>query len=213
LKPKGDHDWYCVACRRRKWDVNPPVTPRHIIAIQESPGSQSLPVGDQPSGAAPSRRHSGQSQKGDNLSEGSRLLRGSHKKEESHQTSANESPTSGECSKSNALEPQITEGCNLGKPGSDTAETDKSIGKPRGESTSDHTARSMDAQTEMHYQAIRRMQVEIETLREELRKKEEEPRELDDLRMENAMLKRRIESLETSSTEQRDIDSSSIESS
>jgi flagellar capping protein FliD len=77
------------------------------------------------------------------------------------------------------------------------------------ESIVEHEKESLDTQRRPSNQAIIRMQAEIESLRAHLSGKGEVDSELNDLRQENAMLKRRIELLERTSTEKTDIDVSS----
>jgi hypothetical protein len=206
LKPKREHDWYCAACKQRKWDVTPPITPRRMIGVHEFSGPRSLSVGDLYSRAKadPSRRHSGPAQKGRTFSEDIQPARSSHSKAKLKLETAEASHASNGYLRSNALELSTTEHPLKGKLAYETAAAHKSIEQPIQESSSDHPAGSHDVQIETNDQAVRRMQAEIETLREELRKKEAAPRELDDLRLENASLKRKIELMETASVRETD---------
>lgn len=71
-------------------------------------------------------------------------------------------------------------------------------------------ADSIHMQPQSEDELIAQMRAELETLREELGKKESEVRELEELRKENSLLKTKIESLEAASMKEGELNTGSL---
>jgi hypothetical protein len=200
-----EHEWHCDACKRRKWDINPPLSHE----LPSHPGLHPSQASRSHSWAATSNRHEVPSRKLQSFSEGHYPRRSSklrHIADASIEDSAeflNEIPHSHPFEHRQREPSRISEGEE--PTGDEVYSNEQQITLPLHK----RCANSNEMQPQSEEEVIAQMRAELETLRDELGRKEREVRELEELRKENALLKTKIESLEAAPMREEEPDTGS----
>lgn len=198
--PTEDHEWHCDACKRRKWDTNPPLSHE----LPSHPGLHPSQNSRSHSWAATSNRLEAPSRKLQSFSEGHYPRRSSKLR---HILDASIEDTAGFLNgipHSHPFEGRPREPSRISEGEEPIGDEVYSNEQPSTLTLHELSAHSIHIGSQSEDEVLAQMRVELETLREELGKKDNEVRELEELRKENALLKSKIEFMEAASAEKRD---------
>jgi hypothetical protein len=193
--PSKDHEWHCDACKRRKWDTNPPLSHE----LPSHPGLHPSQNSRSHSWAATSNRYEVPSRKLQSFSEGHYPRRSSKLRHTSDVSTEDifGIPHSHPFIARPREPSRISEGDEAA---AEEVDTEQQTTLPLHEKGT--TTETLVIEQKPEDGIISQMQTEIEALREELEKKYNEVKELQELKRENAFLKSKIESLEAAFTKQ-----------
>jgi hypothetical protein len=190
-----DHEWHCDACKQRQWDTKPPLS-HELPSHSGFHPSQSI---RSHSWAATSNRFEAPSRKLQSFSEGHYPRRSSKLRYISDTSIEDTARFLTGFPHSHPFEGRPREPSRISEGEEPMADEVHSNEQQTTLALHERPANNIHTPPQSEGEVIAQMRVELETLREELGRKDREARELEELRKENALLKAKIESLEAAS--------------